>query len=74
MKHRHLEDKTEHFDALSEAVAALDQQIQLSLENQQHDMIDHLDDYFDTVETRLDSLRNFCRSLREQTDKEKKPQ
>lgn len=64
MEPKHLEDKTEHIDALSDAVAELDQQIQRSLENRQHDMIDHLDDYFDTVETRLTSLRNFCKSLR----------
>jgi len=68
MKSRHLEDKTQHIDALSEAVAELDQQLQQSIENEQHEMIDHLDDYFDTVETRLASLRAFCRSLRESSE------
>lgn len=65
MKSRHLEDKTSHIDALSDAVAELDQQLHQTIEEEQHEMIDHLDDYFDTVETRLASLRAFCRSLRE---------
>lgn len=69
MKSNHHDDKAGHIDALSEAVAELDQQIQISLENAQHDMIDHLDEYFDTVETRLASLRSFCRSLRKQAEK-----
>lgn len=69
MKSRHLADKTEHIDALSDAVAQLDQQLQQTLENEQHDMIEHLDDYIDTVETRLSSLRAFCKSLREELKK-----
>ena len=65
MKSRHLKNKTSHIDALSDAIADLDQQLQQTLESEQHEMIDHLDDYFDTVETRLKSLRAFCRSLRD---------
>lgn len=68
MKARHLEDKTHHIDALSNAVAELDQHLQQTLESQQHEMIDHLDEYFDAVETRLASLRAFCQSLREEFD------
>lgn len=66
MKTRHLEDKAGHIEALSEAVSRLDQQLQQTLEHEQHDMIDHLDDYIDTVETRVASLRAFCKSLREE--------
>ncbi|MEQ8514807.1 MAG: hypothetical protein RIC38_04325 [Chromatocurvus sp.] len=64
MKSRHLKDKADHVEALSDAVAELDQQLEQTLESEQHEMIDHLDDYFDSVETRLASLRAFCRSLR----------
>lgn len=71
MKSRRLEDKTSHIDALSDAVAELDQQLQQTLESEQHDMIDHLDDYIDTVETRLASLRAFCESLRDELSHEK---
>ncbi len=73
MKSRHLEDRTTHIDALSDAVAELDQQLQQTLESEQHDMIDHLDDYIDTVETRVASLRAFCKSLREELNKGKPP-
>ena len=42
MKPRYLEEKTNHIDALSDAVARLDRQLQQTLENEQHEMIDHL--------------------------------
>jgi hypothetical protein len=71
MKDRHLDRKAQHIDALSDAVAQLDQQLQDSIEKEQHEMIDHLDEYFDTVETRLASLRAFCRSLREDMKRDK---
>lgn len=66
MKQKHLEGKNAHIDALSDAVADLDQQLEKTIESEQHEIIDHLDDYFDSVETRLASLKAFYSSLRDE--------
>jgi hypothetical protein len=66
MKERQLDDKSEHIEALNQAVAELDQHLHDSIERDQHEMIDHLDEHFDAVETRLQSLRAFCEALRKE--------
>lgn len=58
-------DKEARIRELREAIARLEAELQRDIEADQHDLIDRLDEHFDTVETKLSSLRAFWKQLKQ---------
>lgn len=58
-------DKEARIQDLREAIARLEAELKRDIEAEQHDLIDRLDEHFDAVETKLSSLRAFCKQLKQ---------
>lgn len=60
------EEKRTRIAELKQAVATLEQEMEkeAAIERAQHELIDHLEDHIDAVETKLVSLRSFWRALK----------
>ena len=54
---------------LREAIALLEAELEGAMQREQHDLIDRLEDHFDAVERKLDSLKLFWRELKADSTK-----
>lgn len=59
-------EKQARIKELREAIARLETELQKDIENEQHEVIERLEDHFDVVETKLSSLKVFWRQLKQE--------
>lgn len=57
-------EKQARIQELREAIARLETELQKDIENEQHEVIERLEDHFDVVETKLSSLKAFWQQLK----------
>lgn len=63
-------EKEKRLSELRAAVDQLEQELKREEEEAQHELIDHLDDYFNVVESKFQSLREFWQYLKEDRSKQ----
>lgn len=59
-----IEEKQRHIAELKAALADLEAQLDKDIEASQHEVIDHVDQYFNAVETKFSSLKTFWQSIK----------
>jgi hypothetical protein len=57
-------EKEQKIIELREAIARLEAELEKDLELEQHETIDHLDEHFNAVETKLNNLKTFWSTLK----------
>lgn len=65
MSEQSRQEKLAKIQALREAIAQLEAELKREFEQDQHELVDHLEDHFNAVETRLSSLKTFWQNLTE---------
>jgi len=58
-------EKEARIRELREAIAKLEAELEKDIEDEQHAMLDHLEDHFNAVETKLSSLKVFWQALKQ---------
>ncbi|MEC7119756.1 MAG: hypothetical protein VXW65_07625 [Pseudomonadota bacterium] len=63
MSEQSRQEKLARIQELREAINQLEIELKREFEQDQHELVDHLEEHFDAVETRLSSLKTFWHDL-----------